>query len=57
VIIDNDGGCDDCQAIVVLDYYIKKLGKTLLGITCCNGNTDLKNVVFNSLICQKVCNS
>jgi inosine-uridine nucleoside N-ribohydrolase len=57
VILDNDGGCDDCQAIVALDYFIKQSGKTLLGITCCNGNTDLKNVALNVLISQKICNS
>jgi inosine-uridine nucleoside N-ribohydrolase len=57
VILDNDGGGDDCQAIVVLDYYIRKLGKVLLGITCCDGNTFIDNVALNVLITQKVCGS
>lgn len=38
VILDTDAGCDDVQAIVVLDYITRKLGKQLLGITCVEGN-------------------
>jgi inosine-uridine nucleoside N-ribohydrolase len=57
VIIDTDGGGDDCQALIALDYYIKKSGKILLGITCSNGNALVEDVVRNVLIVQKICGS
>lgn len=57
VIIDTDGGADDCQALVALDYLVRKEGKVLLGITCCDGNTYLKEVINNVLIAQAVCGS
>lgn len=44
MIIDTDGGGDDCQAILLLDYLIKKQGKTLLGIVCTSGNVTVKDI-------------
>lgn len=41
VIIDTDCGGDDAQALVLIDYLVKKHGKTLLGITCVDGNAAL----------------
>lgn len=38
VIVDTDVGCDDAQAIIVIDYITKKLGKYIVGITCVEGN-------------------
>jgi inosine-uridine nucleoside N-ribohydrolase len=57
VIIDTDGGGDDCQALIALDYFIKKTGKVLLGISCTSGNTSVDDVVRNVLITQKICGS
>lgn len=57
MIIDTDGGSDDCQALVALDYYIKKSGKKLLGISCSDGNAYLRQVLMNVLVTQAVCKS
>jgi inosine-uridine nucleoside N-ribohydrolase len=43
--------------LIVLDYYIRNLGKQLLGITCSNGNTNIEDVVRNVLIVQEICGS
>lgn len=57
VIIDTDAGCDDSHALILLDYFIKKTGKTLLGICCGDGNAPVQVVVKNVLITQAICNS
>ena len=55
LIVDTDVGGDDCQALVLLFNLCQKYGKRLLGITCCNGNAMIKDVVTNVLITQAVC--
>ena len=55
VIVDTDVGGDDCQALVLLFHLCKKYSKTLLGITSCNGNAVISDVVTNILITQSIC--
>lgn len=57
VIIDTDCGGDDAQALILLDYFVKKQGKTLLGIACSDGNAFVADVVKNVLIVQAICGS
>jgi inosine-uridine nucleoside N-ribohydrolase len=57
VIIDTDCGGDDAQALILIDYYVRKQQKTLLGITCCDGNASIDDVIKNILIVQSVCGS
>ena len=38
VIIDTDAGGDDAQCILLALSEAKKTNKTILGITCVNGN-------------------
>lgn len=57
VIIDLDGGGDDCQALIALDYFIRKTGKILQGIICSNGNVDVESTTNNTLIVQSICGS
>ena len=40
-----------------MDYFVKKQGKTLLGITCSDGNAFIADVVKNVLIVQAICGS
>lgn len=54
VIIDTDGGGDDCQALILLDHYARKYHKKILGITVVDGNALLENVVTNVLITQAI---
>ncbi|KAK9523892.1 hypothetical protein VZT92_017776 [Zoarces viviparus] len=53
LILDMDTGVDDAQALMVA---IADPGVEILGITCCNGNTPLENVLKNTLRVLKVCN-
>ncbi|XP_068165824.1 inosine-uridine preferring nucleoside hydrolase-like [Antennarius striatus] len=53
LIIDVDTGVDDAQAIMVA---LADPDVTVLGITCCFGNTPLQNVLKNTLRVLKVCN-
>lgn len=53
VIIDVDTGVDDAQAIMVA---LAAPDVEVLGITCCEGNTPLENVLKNTLRVLKVCN-
>lgn len=55
MIVDTDVGGDDAQALIVLDYYVKKHGKKLLGITTCDGNATIENVIKNVLVVEAVC--
>ena len=56
VIVDTDVGGDDCQALVALFHFCQKHNKKLLGVSCCNGNAVIDDVVTNVLITQAVCN-
>lgn len=56
-IVDTDCGGDDSQALLVADYYARTTGKKLLGITTCDGNAFIEDVVKNVLIVQSVCKS
>lgn len=53
LIIDVDTGVDDAQAIMVA---LTAPDVEVLGITCCHGNTDLENVLKNTLRVLRVCN-
>lgn len=57
IIFDHDGGGDDCQAFVLIDYYVRKCGKILLGVICSNGNVNTSNSLNNCLIAQGICGS
>lgn len=56
-IVDTDCGGDDSQALIVADYFARTTNKTLLGITCCNGNAFIADVATNVLIVQALCGS
>ncbi len=56
VIIDTDAGGDDSQAIVLAISEAKRRGKTILGITCVDGNAWLDDVAVNAQICVSICN-
>lgn len=51
VIIDTDAGGDDSQAIMLAINEARRAGKTILGITCIDGNAALDDVAMNVLIC------
>ncbi|CAK6979343.1 inosine-uridine preferring nucleoside hydrolase-like [Scomber scombrus] len=53
LVIDVDTGIDDAQAIMVA---LADPNVEILGITCCNGNTPVENVLKNTLRVLKVCN-
>lgn len=53
LIMDVDTGVDDAQAIMMA---LADPNVEILGITCCNGNTPLENVLKNTLRVLKVCN-
>ncbi|KAE8278305.1 Protein-tyrosine kinase 2-beta [Larimichthys crocea] len=53
LILDVDTGVDDAQAIMVA---LAAPDVEVLGITCCNGNTPLENVLKNTLRVLNVCN-
>ncbi|XP_053170735.1 inosine-uridine preferring nucleoside hydrolase-like [Scomber japonicus] len=53
LIIDVDTGVDDAQAIMVA---LTDPNVEILGITCCNGNTPVENVLKNTLRVLKACN-
>jgi inosine-uridine nucleoside N-ribohydrolase len=55
VIIDTDAGGDDSQAIVLAISEAKRTGKTILGITCIDGNAALDDVAINVLISVSIC--
>lgn len=54
-ILDVDTGCDDAQFLVTAIHLAKKMGKEIIGITCVDGNTELKNAVLNTLIVLNIC--
>ena len=53
-IIDTDVGGDDAQALLLGFHFAKKYNKTLLGITCVDGNAFLEDVITNTLITEAV---
>lgn len=55
LIIDTDCGGDDAQALILLDHYVRKYNKVLLGITCADGNASIADVINNILIVQSIC--
>lgn len=55
IIIDTDAGGDDSQAIILAINEAKRTGKTILGITCIDGNAFLDDVATNVLICISLC--
>lgn len=57
VIIDTDCGCDDAQAIVLAISEAKRTGKTILGVTCIDGNAWLDDVARNVLISICLCDA
>lgn len=57
VIIDTDAGGDDSQAIVLAISEAKRTGKTIIGITCIDGNAALDDVARNVLISVCLCNA
>ena len=56
-IFDVDTGCDDAQFLVTALHLAKKLGKEIIGITCVDGNAELKDVILNTLIVLKICDA
>lgn len=50
VIIDTDAGGDDAQAILLAISEAKRTNKTILGITCIDGNAFIDDVAKNVLI-------
>lgn len=56
-IFDVDPGCDDAQFLITAIHIARKLGKEIIGITCVDGNTELKDGVLNTLIVLKLCNA
>ena len=50
VIIDTDAGGDDAQCIILAVAEAKRTNKTILGITCVNGNATVSDVAINVLI-------
>ena len=54
MIIDTDAGGDDTQALIYAFSEAKKHNKTIIGITCIDGNTSRENVVKNCLIAMGV---
>lgn len=57
VIIDTDAGGDDAQCILLAISEAKKNNKTILGITCVNGNATVSDVAKNVLITLTVADS
>ena len=57
MIIDTDAGGDDSQAIILAINEARRTGKTILGITCIDGNANLDDVATNVLICVSLCNA
>jgi purine nucleosidase len=55
VIIDTDAGGDDAQAIILAIREARRTGKTILGITCIDGNAALDDVAINVLISVSLC--
>lgn len=55
VIIDTDAGGDDAQALVLALSQAKRTGKTIVGVTCIDGNAQLQDVIKNVLITLSVC--
>ncbi|KAM9820264.1 inosine-uridine preferring nucleoside hydrolase-like [Neosynchiropus ocellatus] len=53
LMLDLDTGVDDAQAIIVA---LAAPNVQIMGISCCHGNTPLKNVLKNTLRVLKVCN-
>ncbi|XP_030603601.1 inosine-uridine preferring nucleoside hydrolase-like isoform X2 [Archocentrus centrarchus] len=53
LIIDVDAGVDDAVAIMIA---LSMPDVEVLGITCCNGNTSVENVLKNVLRVLKICN-
>lgn len=56
-ILDVDTGCDDAQMIMLMVYLTRKHNKEIIGITCVDGNTELYNVVTNTLITLQQCDA
>ena len=57
MVIDTDAGGDDSQAIVLAISEARRTGKTILGITCIDGNANLDDVATNVLISVSLCNA
>jgi inosine-uridine nucleoside N-ribohydrolase len=57
VIIDTDAGGDDTQAIVLAIAEAKRTSKTILGITCVDGNAFIDDVAKNVLIATSIAGS
>jgi inosine-uridine nucleoside N-ribohydrolase len=57
VIIDTDAGGDDAQAVLFAIHEAKKQGKFIIGITCCDGNAHVADVVKNILIAVSLCDA
>lgn len=57
VIIDTDAGGDDAQAIVLAISEARRTGKTILGVTCIDGNAALDDVAKNVLISICLCDA
>ena len=55
VLIDTDAGGDDCQAIILAIREAKRTGKTIVGITCVDGNAYVKHVAINVAIAVSLC--
>lgn len=56
-ILDVDTGCDDAQMIVLMVYLARKYNKEIIGITCVDGNSELSDVVTNTLITLQQCDA
>lgn len=57
MIIDTDAGGDDSQAIVLAISEARRTGKTILGVTCIDGNAVLDDVAKNVLISICLCDA
>jgi len=57
VIIDTDAGGDDAQCILLALAEAKRTNKTILGITCVNGNATVQDVAVNVLITLTIADS
>ena len=57
VIIDTDAGGDDAQCILLALAEAKRTNKTILGITCVNGNSTVQDVAVNVLITLTIADS
>ena len=57
MILDTDIGGDDAQALIYAINQAKKTNRTIIGITCINGNAFVEDVAKNAVIIQSLCDT